>query len=186
MSHPEPTSLALFAGGDLPVWSRWRIGAHLKSCPQCRRDVDIFRNQGDWIRETAVELPAELHWATFAAEMKANIQVGLAAGECVGTFRPRYSPLGLRATATAALATIALVLISGWFLHFPRPNAQTEGVVLSAARGGIELKAADRALTLKHSLAEPVLVSVNAQGSMTARFVDEETGMVTINNVYVQ
>ena len=127
-----------------------------------------------------------VHRATFAAEMKANIQVGLAAGACVGTAKPHYSPLGLRGMATAALATITLVLISGWFLHFPRPDTRTEGLILSAGLGGIELKAADRALTLKHSAAEPALVSVNAEGSIAARFVDDETGMVTINNVYVQ
>ena len=186
MSHPEPASLALFAGADLPVWSRWRIGAHVKACEECRREVEALRNQSQWIRETAVELPAEVHWASFAAEMKANIQVGLAAGQCVVTARTHYSPLGLRATATAALATIVLVLISGWFLHFPRPKTLTEGVILSAGRTGIELKAADRALTLKHSGIEPVMVSVSLEGSMASRYVDDETGMVTINNVYVQ
>jgi hypothetical protein len=185
MSHPEPASLALFSGGDLPVWSRWRIGAHLNACEECRREVEALRRQSEWIRETAAELPAELHWASFAAEMKANIQVGLAAGQCVSV-RPHYSPLGLRAMASAALATIALVVISGWFLHFPRPKAQTEGVTLSAGRAGIQLKAADRALTLKHLGVERVLVSVNAEGSMATRYVDDATGMVTVNNVYLQ
>jgi hypothetical protein len=78
------------------------------------------------------------------------------------------------------------VIVSGWFLHSPRPKLRTEGIVLSANRGGIELKEADRAFTLKHFASDPVLFSVSTEGSMAARFVDEETGMVTVNNVYVQ
>jgi hypothetical protein len=186
MSHPDPASLALFAGNDLPVWSRWSVGAHVRRCAECRSEVEGFRTQAEWVREAASELPAELHWATFSAEMKANIQVGLAAGECVGTVQMPPSSLGFRAAASAALACIALVAISGWFLHFPRPSPRTEGIVLSANRGGIELKQEDGILTLKHSGTERVMVSASAQGSLAARFVDDETGMVTINNVYLQ
>ena len=186
MSHPDPASLALFAGGDLPVWSLWRIGAHVKRCGECRSEVEGFKSQADWVRQAAAEIPPELHWSTFSAEMKANIQVGLAAGECVGMVRTPPSSLGFRAAASAALACIALVAISGWFLHFPRPTQRTEGGVLSANRGGIELKQEDGALTLKHFGSESVLVSASAQGSLAARFVDDETGMVTINNVYLQ
>lgn len=184
MSHPDLSSLALFAGGELPMWSRWRLGRHLNDCPRCRAEVDAFRSRSEWVRETSAELPAELHWAPLSAEMKANIQVGLAAGECVGTTEHPPSPFGWR--VAAALASITLVIVSSWFLHIPAPRIRTDGVVLSANRGGIELKQADRAFTLMHSAAEPALVSVNAEGSMAARFVDDETGMVTINNVYAQ
>ena len=44
----------------------------------------------------------------------------------------------------------------------------------------------DRALTLLHESSEPVLVTASVDGAMSAHYVDDETGMVTINNVYVQ
>jgi hypothetical protein len=37
-----------------------------------------------------------------------------------------------------------------------------------------------------HAGAQHVTYSVGAQGSMRARYVDRETGNVTINNVYVE
>ncbi|MCW5983118.1 MAG: hypothetical protein KIT09_33825 [Bryobacteraceae bacterium] len=184
MSHPDAGSLALFAGGELPLWSRWQVGRHVGGCVECRREVEAFRGKSVWLRETGTELPPERHWPRLAAEMKANIQVGLAAGACVGGAREISSPFGWR--VAAALACITLVIVSGWFLHLPAPVPRTDGVVLAASRSGIELKNAEGALTLKHHGAQPALVSVSAQGSIAARFVDDETGMVTINNVYVQ
>jgi hypothetical protein len=188
MSHPSSNVLALLAGGELPPWSRWRLGRHLKRCPECRREVEAFCREREWIREAAGALPAEAHWGRLAAEMKANIQVGLSAGECVDRAEPAAQWLGWR--AAAALASITLVIVSGWWLHMPRPPVASSeyagGIVLAATPVGIELKQEGRALTLMHPSSEPVLVSVSVQGSMTARFVDEETGMVTINNVYLQ
>jgi len=37
-----------------------------------------------------------------------------------------------------------------------------------------------------HPSKQPVTYSVGAQGSMRARYVDPETGYVTINNVYAE
>ena len=85
-----------------------------------------------------------------------------------------------RGALMAGLAVCAPVLAAGLLV------GMIISIVLAATPVGIELKQEGRALTLMHPSSEPVLVSVSVQGSMTARFVDEETGMVTINNVYLQ
>jgi anti-sigma factor RsiW len=188
MSHPNSSDVALFAGGELPLWKRWRVGRHLRQCPECRREVEAFSKEREWFREAAGEIPAEASWGRLAAEMKANIRVGLAAGECVGPVEPAPQPQRWR--VAAALASITFVAIGGLWLHVPQPRVassyQAGGIVLEATPVGIEVKQEDRALTLMHSGSGPVMLSVNVQGSIAARYVDDETGMVTINNVYVQ
>ena len=185
MKHPEPHALALFAGGELPFWVRWQIRRHLRSCERCHEEVQGFRRRQEWFRGAAGELPANLHWNRLAAEMRANIQVGLAAGECVSGAQHVSERLGWR--AAVALASITVVIVGGWWLHLPHPRVKpVDAAVLEATADGIELKQPEGALTLMHPGSAPVMVSVSAQGAMTARFVDEETGMVTVNNVYVE
>ena len=188
MSHPDARGLALFAGGELPPWSRWRISRHVKQCPECLREVEIYNQQTEMLQESASELPVEVNWGRLAAEMKGNIQVGLAADECVASAEPAPQNMGWR--MAAAVASITVVIIGGWWLHMPPPQVAVsqwnDGQVLAATPVGIELKQEDRALTLMQTGSEPLLVSISAQGAMEARFIDDETGMVTINNVYVQ
>jgi len=188
MTHPDASELALFAGADLPCWRRWRLARHLRHCPECRLELDVFRRQRDAIRQAGTELPPDLNWSRLATDMKANIHLGLAAGECVAPPELKSRPLGWR--IAAALASFALVMISGWWLQLPHPHwrgrAAAEGTVLQATGDGIELKQQDRALMLVHASSEPVLVSVDLEGVMEARYIDDQTGMVTINNVYAQ
>lgn len=82
MKHPNEADLALFAGHDLNFVSEWRIGRHVARCEQCRETADAF---GSLRSDVAVlrELPADITWNRLASEMKANIRLGLAAGECV-------------------------------------------------------------------------------------------------------
>jgi hypothetical protein len=58
--------------------------------------------------------------------------------------------------------------------------------VLQATPAGIEVKASRGALTLLNTRAGSQTVYVSAPGSLRARFVDSETGQVTINNVYAE
>jgi hypothetical protein len=180
--HPSEVNLALFAGGELNLWTRWRIGAHVKRCESCRQAVGQFNAAREWMRGNA-EMPPGIRWNQLAAEMKANIRVGLAAGECV-TPAP-VAPVRLRWRVLAGAAACALVLISGWIVFLPgRQLPRAEGVVLEATPAGVELRENDRALSLLQPHAEEVTVSVNATGVVRARYVDSETGYVTINHVY--
>ena len=191
MKHPSEAKLALYAGGDLRRIARWRTGRHLGTCDQCREAVAAFGRVRAILPELG-EIP-EVSWSRLAAEMKANIRLGLAAGECV---RPGDTPLrhslfsGVR--AAVALASMAALLVTGFMLEHPFPGpvsragAEREGVVVQATSNGIQVREGGQALRLMHAGAQNVTYSVGAQGSMRARYVDPETGYVTINNVYVE
>lgn len=188
MKHPNAESLALYAGGEAGVLGRWRVTAHLASCEECRREVEGFRRTRATLRKEASGFPPGLNWPGLEAEMKANIRLGLAAGAIVDS--PVVAPerLGWRAAAGVAMAT--LMVVAGWFLNVPRPGrlaeVRTEGVVLEATQAGLEVRENGRALTMLQPASTPVTYSVNAAGSLRARYVDGDTGQVTITNVYAQ
>jgi len=184
MTHPSETCLALLAGGELGLWARWQAGRHLARCPRCRQEVEEFRAAKDRLRYS--ELPGAVNWDRLAREMTANIHVGLAAGECVGPDEAVARRFGWR-PVTVLATVVALVLLGVW-LQGPRPAKTTwvDGTVLEATSGGIELRQGDRMLSLRHPEAGDVTFVVNTQGTLRARYIDSETGQVTIHNVYVQ
>ncbi len=188
MKHPAETELALSAGDELGPLARWSLRRHLARCATCRAEVAAFVVARESLAATANELPAEVSWNRLAADMKANIHVGLAAGECVGPERPVRVRIAWRATAT--VVPVAVMVLLGWWLLPSRPGVtrtpEAEGIVLEATTGGIELREHGRSLALQHRGNVDVTYSVNAQGALRARYVDSETGQVTINNVYVQ
>jgi len=44
IQHPKEEMLALSAGGDLPLWSAWRVRRHLRSCEPCRETLAAYAN----------------------------------------------------------------------------------------------------------------------------------------------
>jgi hypothetical protein len=136
-------------------------------------------------------MPEGVSWERLAAEIKANIRVGLAAGECVGPVehprpvRPRWQRALI--LAPVVVPVVALLLLGVW-LGVPRPQAGktawVDGTLIEATSGGIELRQGDRMLSLRQPGAGAVTYAVNAQGTIGARYVDGDTGQVTIHNVY--
>lgn len=194
MNHPDQATLALHAGGDLGPIARWRINRHIAHCERCREEVAAFAGITEILPELA-EMP-EVPWTGLSAEMKANIRLGLAAGECV---RPGEVPLhtslfsGMR--AAVALASVAALLVTGLMLEHPVSRSSfarfesrlfESGIVLESTKDGIEVGRGRQALQLRHPGASGVTYTVGAQGSMGARYLDPKTGYVTINNVYVE
>ena len=89
MKHPAPAQIALFSGGDLGRWERWRIARHVSRCAECRIEVQTLRDGNAELREFAgqmPELPNALNWSRLSEEMTGNIRVGLAAGEAIALF----------------------------------------------------------------------------------------------------
>jgi len=189
MRHPSEATLALHAGGDLGWIARWRVERHLTQCDECRQELTAFEN----VRSIAADLGEipEVPWNRLAAEMRANIRLGLAAGECVRSAEAplRETPLFTGARAVVAMASIAALLVTGLVLQGPRPMptpVAAERTSVQAVDDGIEMgDGSQHAFRLKNASVKPVIV-VGAQGSMRARYVDPDSGIVTINRVDVE
>jgi len=192
--HPSEASLALYAGGELSRWRRWRIERHVAVCAECRRDVSAFSALREDTRDLA-ELP-EVSWEPMAAEMRANIRLGLEAGECVTPHPAAIVRLNWR--ALAACASLAALLVVSFLIERPaRPVAAlepSEMAVLQTSGSGIQVTEGEQTMMLLNERAhgsgtkgDGKDVNYLATGSaLRARYVDAETGYVTINNVYVQ
>jgi hypothetical protein len=191
MKHPDQAELALHAGGDLGWIARWRMERHLAQCGRCRDEVDAFAATLEIIPELA-EIP-EVPWNRLAAEMKANIRLGVEAGECVrsGDTPLRDTPLFAGARAALAIVSVTALLVTGIILERPAPNPSTaaaeDTLVVQATADGIQVRRGGQALRLMHpdrlDPRQRVTYSSDAQGGMRARWVDPQTGNVTITSV---
>ena len=133
------------------------------------------------------ELP-DVQWNRIAAEMRANIRLGLAAGECVGDFGEELpSPLFGKARAVLAFAAAVTLIVTGLVLERPSPSgtAPREPFAM-AVDNGIEMRAGDQGFGLMHAGARNVITTVSAEGTMGARYVDPQSGYVTMTKVYVE
>ncbi len=188
MKHPNQATLALHAGGDLGLIGRWRTRRHLARCAECREEIARFEELRQLL--PSLDDPQELHWNRLAAEMKANIRLGLAAGECVRAGDPAgVGPIWSAARVGVALASVAVLLATGVVLERPGPVATREtGVVVQATADGVQVRDGGQSLGLMHSGTDPEAVTyqVGAQGSVEARYVDSVTGYVTVNKVDVE
>lgn len=203
-AHVSETDLALYATGDLSLWRAGVVRVHLLGCERCRGAAEEFRADRNRVRELASELPPALDWDRMSAEMTANIHLGLSAGECVAPRRKR--PVAMSWRPAAVMAGVAILLATGWYLNMP-PAAtralgraltsvvrgrtavlvpEETGLVVSANEKGIELRENGGSLGISEGTAPPLGVSVSMPGSASARYVDSDTGQVTITSVYAQ
>lgn len=113
MRHPNQATLALHAGGDLAPFRRWLTARHLAHCATCREEVAGYNEMRDLLPELA-ELP-EISWNRMAAEIKANIRLGLEAGECVRSVEMprRRAPIASWRAAVAFGSVLALLGMPG-------------------------------------------------------------------------
>jgi hypothetical protein len=165
---------------------------HVDGCASCRREVEAFREASFELQDLAGEMPPELNWTRLAAEMKANIRVGLAAGECVG---PAVRPAVFGWRPALAGSCIVVLVLASWWLIVPGPGALqnaaatrpgTVGSMVVGALAGVELQEKGRGMTLMHPGDRTVAFSVSLAGSARARYVDADSGQVTINHVYME
>lgn len=206
--HPTRSELALFAGNDLGFWIQRRTGRHVLNCSQCQLEVNALQQARAALIDLNAELPAGLNWNRLSQEMTGNIRVGLAAGECVAGFEKSAHFGRPRIRYTAALLACAMVVITGglWFnltsgqrtllgtaltrIRWDRigpvrsATLSQDSVVLEASPLAIEVKMNGRALSLTHPRSDGGTVSVNMQDSAGVRYVDADSGQVTINKVY--
>jgi len=184
--HPDEKQLALYSGDDLSALDRLRVRWHVRSCAQCAEQVKAITAVSDALRSQIVEVPRGVQWDRLAAEMTANIHLGQEVGECVGP-GPIARPERIGWRAAVVMAGMTVMLIGAWFLNPPRrieKLARHSPIEIHTAPGGIEMKENGAALMLLHTRGQQTPIIVSTPGSLRARFVDQDTGQVTINNVY--
>ena len=186
MKHPSQDILALHAGGDLGWLAGWKTARHVAGCEHCADDVAAFSELREALPELG-EIP-ELPWNRMAADMRANIRLGVAAGECVRRVSEPL-PLFRGARIALALASIVAVVATGLVLQSPGPApivARSADPVVQLTSHGIQRRSGDQGFALMHGSAQSVTYTVNAKGSLGARYMDPETDQVTMTKVYVE
>ncbi len=174
---------ALLAGNDAGFWPRLKARLASRGADAPRPDETAFaqiRAEMPRFRE----LPEYFAWDNLAAEMKANILVGVEAGEAI---RSRPAPVAVGWKAGLAFAALALVVVSGYWWRTPDYFASQEAPVVSlleARPGGLELQNRETALTVMYGRDSGQLALSGGLGSIRADYVDEETGQLTVAHVY--
>jgi len=198
MRHPQLSDLALFAGGDLGFFASLETRLHVARCTECRAEVERFSDASKTLKAEAAQLPEGLDFDNLAAEMRANIKLGLEAGSIASHVianhmmdAPRHEEESFGWRGAFVLAAGTLVIITGWFLHVSAPEQTrlaavtppVQGISIEATQAGVEVKENGGAFALRSPESQPVTLTVSSEGSVNARYVDSETGQVTINNV---
>jgi hypothetical protein len=185
MNHPRENDLALLAGGEAGRVQRFLLGRHVQACADCQDKIAEYRDLRSELAE--LDLP-DLNWNFLAADMRANIRLGLEAGACVRTAQvfKRWNP-----RLAIAFASLVLLVVSGFVLRDMRPfraqpNLDAATPVLKLTGSGVEIRTGANSLTLLNHHGNAANQTVSAQGDIGARYIDGETGSVTINNVYLQ
>lgn len=203
INHPSPEELALFSQGDLPLVKRWLLGAHLRSCPSCEYELERFRDTAIAIKRqttaNALEaVQAAADWSRLEQEMIGNINVGIAAARCVAKV-PGRSLEGWR--LAALVGGLTFVFVAGWLVNVPREDTdkilaavrasftvpqRPTGTVLQTSPRGVSIRFQGASLTLLHPSSAQATASFSSRSSVGVRYVDDQTGQVTITNVYGQ
>jgi len=201
MRHVIETDLALCVAGDLPFWRSALVNLHVRRCDECRDLLEALRADRQELRRSVDDMPANVDWDQLAAEMTANIRVGLAAGECVTPRERRVPTISWRPAAIAA--GLVMLMAGAWWLNIPRTDTEAigralrnmatgrrvpqeeRGPVVGASSSGVEVLENGGRMGIEQSGLHPVMYSVSTQGSASARYIDE-AGQVTITAAYVQ
>lgn len=203
MPHPAENDLALLAGGDASPAHRFFLERHVRHCEECQAKVAEYHALKAELFDA--DIP-EMNWNFLAADMRANIRLGLEAGACVRETQvpQRWSwnamPSFWNARVATALALLLLLVGTGithdrwpllnqarWTWHRPTAAATIEAntPVLETNPSGVELRKGVNSLTLLNRNGGTPNQTVSAQGDIGARSIDD-TGSVTITNVYLQ
>jgi len=202
LSNATTETLALFSRGDLPWLERWKIRRHVRGCNTCEEEISRFRFATEELKreaaaQTLTGFEAIADWTRLEREMLGNIAVGVSAARCIDHVGRRR---GVFLAKAAAAAGMLVLFVGGWFVHIPPEQnrhllssfrrlmgegpAQQAGSVLRATPDGISVRAQGATLTILHP--RSAVVSMSGASVMGARYVDEDSGEVTITSVYGQ
>jgi anti-sigma factor RsiW len=199
--HPSAEMLALHARGDLPCLDSLRLKTHLARCAECEHKLALFQSAHTELKreasaQTLTAFEAIADWDRLEREMLGNIVVGVAAARCIEKVGHKRSRLATFAFAAA----LASVFIAGWITHIPSAETRELTTKLAHFAGlrrvprsanfvratptGIAVRSDGVTLTILHP--PGAVVSVSSKSSVEARYIDEDTGQLTITSVYGQ
>lgn len=192
--HPDELELATL--DELPMLRRMAVRRHVRNCEACERQVAGYAA----LRGELHALPEpEVDWESLSREMRANIRLGLEAGECVREARAkRFVSPGL----IVAFASLLVLLTAGVVLQrvpgnaggrtvarqMTAPTSEYRAPVLETSAEGIELRTGPASFGFLNREADAsrlTSVVVSAQGSVRSHDIDD-AGAVTIRDVYLQ
>lgn len=199
--HPSEEVLALFARTDLSWIQGLRVGGHLRRCAECQQQMLSLRSavtelQREAAAETLTAFEAVADWKTLEREMIGNIVVGVAASRCIERVGRRQSWLPRVVVAVG----LGALFVGGWITHMP--GQQTRQLadslrrltafrrvprpanVVETTANGIAVRSDGVTLTILHP--PSARVSLSGNSAVQARYIDEDTGQLTITNVYGQ
>lgn len=199
--HPSLEDLALLVGGEMPYVRRWQVEDHVHHCARCEHEFEQFQAAQAELRRLA---EAEMltgyeaigDWSRLEREMAGNISVGVAAARAIGNVG-RYRLHSWRFATVAAI--LAVVFAAGWMLNVPGDDVGrilgafrtiwsgprvAAGIILATTPHGVSVRSQGTVLTVLHPESAYVTASFTSNSSVAMRYVDEETGQVTITNVY--
>ena len=200
--HPGLAVLSLYASGDLPWREMWGLRRHVHRCEACEQRVAEYVAARAELRreaqsETLTAFEAIADWSVLEREMLGNIAVGVAAARAIDHGRRGRSLL----LKSAVVAGILVLLVAGWITHIPTAQTmhlvtsfrqiigmverpQYAGAQLRSTSDGIAVHAQGATLTIMHP--PSAVITSAGPSAVAARYVDEETGEVTITKVYAQ
>src|SRR5581483_6826265 len=187
--------------GELPLFVRWRVGRHVRHCANCEQQVALFHSaKAELKREAASQtltgFEAIADWSRLEQEMLGNIGVGVAAARCIENVHAGRKIL-IRVAFAAGLTAF---FVGGWMTHIAAGQTQhlfaslrravgverppITGTELRTTPDGIAVRTEGATLRILHP--PSAVVSLSGRSSVAARYVDEETGELTITKVYAQ
>ena len=152
--HISETDLALASAGDLGLAGRLRVWFHTLRCGQCAAALAQYAEIGRALRDSSADdTLSPGAWAGLSREMTANIRLGLAAGRIVNPLPEARAltpdPAGWR--VAVVMATLTVVLTSGWLLRRPVPiqgGLETLSAVAEASAEGVGIHEGQAGLML--------------------------------------
>jgi hypothetical protein len=199
--HPSLEELALLVGGEMPYVRRWQVEDHVHHCARCEHEFEQFQAADAELRRLAeaemlTAYEAVSDWGRLEREMAGNINVGVAAARAINNVG-RHRLHSWRVAAIAGL--LALVFAAGWMLNVPGEDTGrilgafrsvwsgprvAAGIILTTTPQGVAVRSQGAMLTVLHPASANVTASFTSNSSVAMRYVDEDTGQVTITNVY--
>jgi hypothetical protein len=201
VSHPSVEILSLYSAGDLPMLLWLRTGRHVQRCAACEQQVLSFRSAKTELRREAsgqilTGFEAIADWHALERDMLGNIGVGVAASRCIEKVG-RTRKFALRLAWAAGMAAL---FMGGWLTRIPAEDSQRiftalrkavgleqpqfYGTIVRSTSEGILVRTQGASLTILNP--QSAVVSMSGPSSVTARYADDDSGQVTITNVYGQ